>query len=111
VGFEAGFFAGFFSYGIFLLINQQKSSPLSYLSLLKMLRYPILWALILTPLTGYIFYRFPLSGLLKTITPVVPWQEIPRFLFVWGMHSGLYLGAVMGLVQGSLSLKKYPRRH
>lgn len=104
VGFEAGFFAGFFSYGIFLLLNQRRKRPVSYGRLLTMARYPITWAIGLGYTTGLLFYYFQFPWFADQITAVVPAIEVANFLLVWGIHIGLYLGAVLGIGQGAILL-------
>jgi hypothetical protein len=106
VGFEAGFFAGFFSYGIFLLINQRRKLPLSYRQLLNRAKYPITWAIVLAPITGFIFYYFQFSFFVDQITPVVEPVEVPKFILVWGFHIGLYIGAVLGIVHGAANIRR-----
>ncbi|MBD2196325.1 MULTISPECIES: hypothetical protein [Calothrix] len=106
VGFEAGFFAGFFSYGIFLIINQKRKLPLPHHQLIKMAKYPIAWAIVLAPITGLIFYYLQFPFFVEQIQPIAEPTEIPKFILVWGIHIGLYLGAVLGIVHGAVKIRR-----
>jgi fructose-specific phosphotransferase system IIC component len=104
VGFEAGFFAGFLTYGTFLLVNQRRKIPFSYSQLLKMALYPIAWAILFAPITGLAFHAFHFSFFVDQITPVLQSKEVSRFMLVWGIHIGLYIGAVLGIAHGSVNI-------
>ncbi|MEH1828555.1 MAG: hypothetical protein V7L22_24995 [Nostoc sp.] len=106
VGFQAGFFAGFLSYGIFLLVNQRRKLPLSYRQLLKMARYPIIWVIVVAQIAGFLFNYFQFPFFADQITPVVQPAEVPRFMLVWGIHIGLYIGAVLGIVHGIRKIRR-----
>ncbi|MHC5744756.1 MAG: PIN domain-containing protein [Nostoc sp.] len=41
---------------------------------------------------------------LQQITPVVQPAEVSKFMLVWRIHIGLYIGAILGIVHGIVNI-------
>lgn len=95
VGLHAGLFAGFLAAGLLLLLNQPRPAR-AELSLWRVARSASARILGLAALgvpAGYLFGpELPLRDFLADYRG----DPVP-FLRVWGMHIGLYAGAVVGL--------------
>lgn len=68
--------------------------------------YPIIWAIVVAQITGFIFDYFQFPFFADQITPVVQPAEVSRFMLVWGIHIGLYIGAVLGIVHGIAKIRR-----
>ncbi|MGF1933115.1 MAG: hypothetical protein RM347_001775 [Nostoc sp. ChiQUE02] len=71
-----------------------------------MARYPIIWAIVVAQIAGFIFYYFQFPFFADQITPVVQPAEVSKFMLVWGIHIGLYIGAALGIVHGVAKIRR-----
>lgn len=100
LGMKAGFSAGAIAGAICLYAATRKSScpPLAYHKLLGFLWRPIVLAVI-TAFVLVLGFRqhdpFDFSGQLDC---VIKSEQIHRFLLVWWIHVGLYLGLLLGII-------------
>ena len=104
LGFHAGFLAGAVTAGVRLIANTPWANrrALRYPTLLRLMRWPILAAVILA-VPGALWLDFrPAEG---SSTP-----SIARMFMVRGLHTGLYLGAAAGLVRAVLEVRRARRR-
>lgn len=71
-----------------------------------MARYPIIWAIVVAQIAGFIFYYFQFPFFADQITPVVQPAEVSKFMLVWGIHIGLYIGAALRIVHGVAKIRR-----
>jgi hypothetical protein len=109
LGFQAGFGAAAFVAVLLLLANSHRKHPetvLSYPRLSLHALKPLGGALACGPLFAVVFhYLDPMrtrADLMEFLTP----DRAERFLLVWGVHWGLYIGALAGLVQAFVDIRK-----
>ncbi len=98
MGFQAGFLGGAVASGVLLVANTPRAGQ-------PLLSFRALWVCALLPLAGALLLA-PGGALLGSLDPLdlrpdvygaVARVRAPAFLRVWGIHAGLYLGAILGL--------------
>lgn len=105
LGAQAGFVAGLILGGVLLMANTPKPE-------LEALPYRRLaWHVLPVPLAALVLA--PLGSVVMAV--VAPDLEIaanvlPRFLTVWGLHCGLYLGALIGVLCAMIGVRRERRR-
>ena len=109
LGFQAGFGAAAFVGVILLLANSHRKQPetvLSYGRLSLHALKPLGGAIVCGPLFAVVFHYVdplrPRDELLKFLPPA----RAERFLMVWGIHCGLDVGALAGLLQAFVDIRK-----
>jgi hypothetical protein len=107
LGFKAGFFAGLVLGMLFLFANNPgRLKTLPYKRLIKRAIHPLLWV---GPcaLIGMVVidYGDPMNRK-KALLSILNEAQARAFLKVWGLHIGLYSGALIGLISGCLSIRK-----
>jgi len=106
---EAGFLVGIIAGGLVLLVNSKKPGlpQLGYRKLAVLLLLPVGAAILFAP-AGAFVGPADLFGLTKSLEPVMATREVHDFLTVQGIHTGLYAGAVLGIV-GAMALVRRMR--
>lgn len=108
LGFHAGFSAGAVVAMAYLIANNPRPdrASLPYARLLGFLGMPILLAAIAAPLGGALLPAWDPLDYASALQPVVSDLRIQRFLTVWGIHLGLYVGATIGAVWGYVKIRR-----
>lgn len=99
LGMQAGFSAGAIAGAICLYASTRNDGrpPLAYRRLLGFLWRPVA----LAPATAIVlafFRRFDPLGLSIQLDGILDSQRMERFLMVWRIHAGVYLGLLVGVV-------------
>ncbi len=103
LGIEAGSCAGVVVGCVYLWANysQPPRPPLLTMALVRELRHPILGAVVCGLVAGLSAWLV-LPGFLDH-------AKARSFLTVWGIHSGLYLGGLAGVLAGFRRIRRYRR--
>lgn len=108
LGAHAGFFAAVVAVGIYLLANARRDGrrPLPLGGLARQVAKPLFCALAGGVVLGGVAAAWPLesalqSEVLRSLEPAA--RE--RFVTVWGVHIGLYVGLLLGAIWGVVSIQ------
>lgn len=108
LGFQAGFVAGAVTAALLLVANatHKKRPALDFRRLSIQLVKPFGAALICAFIFAALFYFLdPLRARPELLDSLSP-ELTDRFLMVWGSHCGFYLGALAGLLQAFVDVRK-----
>ncbi len=111
LGAQAGFVAGLVAGGVLLLTNQPRPErpPLPAAAVLRVTLPWLLGAALLGEAAGALAAPLDPLGLHRDLDGLVEPAAQKAFLRVWGMHAGLYLGALTGLVVAAVRLRRRRR--
>lgn len=109
LGFHAGFLGGAVAGGALLLFNQAKPERAALPLTQLWLQTP--WILSSAVACGVLgLALFSLLGLGTDVTSVLSEGEAEGFHLVQGLHSGLYAGALLGLVRAVVGVRRERQR-
>jgi len=99
LGFQAGFPAGLIAGGLLLLVNQPRPQrpPLPYRQLARAPGWLLGCALLLIPAGAAIGRWLDPLDLTTQTRGLLDGPELVAFRTVWGIHAGVYAGALLGL--------------
>lgn len=111
LGLQAGLVAGLVLGGVLLLANQAKPDrpALPLARVLLRAGWPLGGALLVAPigaLTGVALFPGGMRGELARLLDAEP---LERFMRVWGVHLGLYVGAVAGVIVAVVDVRRRRR--
>lgn len=109
LGFKAGFFGGLVVGMTYLIANSSKRNravKLPYAVLLKGAIWPLIALFPLAIVGLFVFETWDPLGKTPELSRMLSKDQTRNFLRVWGLHAGLYLGAVLGLIYGVLRLRR-----
>ena len=100
LGMEAGFSAGAIAGAICLYASTRNDGrpPLAYRRLLGFLWRPVALAVTMAIVLALFFRQLDPFGLSIQLDGILASQQMERFLTVWRIHAGVYLGLLMSLV-------------
>jgi hypothetical protein len=100
LGMQAGFSAGAIAGAICLYASTRNNGrpPLAYRRLLGFLWRPVALAPVTAVLLALFFRQLDPFGLSVQLEDILDSQQIERFLTVWRIHAGVYLGLLAGVV-------------
>jgi hypothetical protein len=112
VGAQAGFVAGLVVGGVLLLVDQPRAGrpTLGGRALLRTALPWLLGAALLGEALGAALAPLDPLGLERELEGFLRAPARDRFVQVWGMHAGLYLGALAGLVLAAIRVVRARRR-
>jgi hypothetical protein len=104
VGFSGGIVAG----GAYLLANSagRGKSGLPFSALLKLLWIPLVFAIALAAPMSWFCLKYDPKHLREELEFIRPAEAGERFIMVWGVHAGLYIGALLGIAIGALIIRR-----
>lgn len=97
---QAGSFGGVVVMGALLVATQPSATrrALAPREAIALGLVPVEGALLLAPLGGWLARTYDPLGLAREMRGVLEGEASWRFVMVWGIHAGLYTGALVGLV-------------
>lgn len=100
LGMKAGFSAGAIAGAICLYAATRRSSnpPLAFRNILSFLWRPVVLAIIAASALALAFRQHDPFDFFAQLDCAVDSEQIRRFLLVWWIHAGLYLGLLVALV-------------
>lgn len=100
LGMKAGFSTGAIAGAICLYASTRKCSypPLEYRSLFRLLWRPVALAVMVASIAALSFRHHDPLAISAELEAVLDSQQICRFLIVWWIHIGLYLGLLVSVV-------------
>lgn len=111
LGLQAGLVAGLVLGGVLLLANQGKPGrpalPLS--RVLLRAGWPLGGALLVAPIGALAGVALFPSGMRGELARLLDAEPLERFMRVWGVHLGLYVGAIAGVIMAVVDVRR--RRH
>jgi hypothetical protein len=114
LGFKAGFFGGLVVGMVFLMTNNPKKNSarraLPYRQLIKRSIYPLLAIFPAALLGMWLFESYDPFDRAATLRFMLSKIAIIDYLQVWGLHAGLYAGALLGLCLGCVSINRARNR-
>ena len=98
LGFRVGFMVGLLIGGLLLLTNSldPERPSLGYRRLARATVWPILGAALMAPAGALLVWLFDPLGLSPWVGEAIPQHAHGRFLIVWGLHAGAFLGGSLG---------------
>lgn len=106
LGFKAGFFAGLVLGMVLLMLRPAKFERQPF-ALWPWTLWPMALALLFALPVALVFKASPLSSkTLKDLLPLVGKDRAQDFVFVQGLHFGLYLGALLGVIGAVVQLRR-----
>jgi hypothetical protein len=98
LGFQAGFIAGAFIGGLLLVANSisNAQAPLRFAKLARFIGLPLAAGLLAALVGALLIPRWDPMNLRDQLTRTLDEGELNRFLIVWGIHLGLYVGGLAG---------------
>lgn len=104
LGFQAGFAAGAVVGCVLLVARGQRT--VSYARLLLAGLWTAAFGLALAPVVAVAFAAFDPWGYRAGLAEILPAESVTAFLRVWGAHTGLYAGALLGLATGCWQIRR-----
>lgn len=111
LGLQAGLVAGLVLGGVLLLANQAKPGrpALPLPRLLLRAGWPLGGALLVAPLGALVGGPLFPAGMRGELGRLLEAEPLERFMRVWGVHLGLYVGAVVGVIVAVVDLRRRRR--
>ncbi len=108
LGAQAGFIAGGIAGAIYLMANNQKPNnpSLTYHQLFCMIWKPVIGAIFFGFMIPIFFHAYDPLDVYSSLSELIAESRIQRFLFVWWIHIGIYLGVIIGTIYGVFNIKR-----
>ncbi len=106
--FHAGLVAGIAVGGAYLIANNPKPGrpSLSYKRLFCLAVWPLAGALVAVPIVAPLICRWDPWGMRTKLADLLTADQLNRFIAVWGINVGTYLGGVLGAIWGVISIRR-----
>jgi hypothetical protein len=109
LGLQAGFSAGIIAGALCLFVGMRKRTAAIKMPKVMLLAWrPLLLAIVLGALAPFVFSWFDPFGFVEHLTRPLGLETAERFLRVWHIHLGVYLGLGLGLMWMIAKLLKLP---
>jgi len=112
LGFQAGFSAGAIAaaFCVYLATRRSRHPAFSMQRLAILSWRPFVLAVALAMLLPLLFSRFDPLGYEATLAPILTPPRIGRFIQVWWIHTGLYLGLLAGVAWIAIDICRRRKR-
>jgi hypothetical protein len=108
---QAGLVAGLVLGGVLLLANQPKAGrpALPLVRVLLRAGWPLGGALLVAPVGALAGVALFPGGMRGELARLLEAEPLERFMRVWGVHLGLYVGAVVGVIVAVVDVRRLRR--